>query len=285
MPRVVIPGSTYERILIYGPPKAGKSRLAAAASRAGFGPKLGYVCADPPADMLSSICAADHGNVLPIEPRPEVKDGKMPRYDPLKEAVACATWPWEDEVGTLVWDTLTSTGDELLAAVALSEQAPADSHEGRITFGAKGTSSYVVTPSRSDYGSGQGLIRHLLRHLFNQQRHVIVVCHQGVKEPAAGSGGVAIGGPATIGSSMLEKLSGWFTSSMRVETKTKVMAGNNGEKVKRTQFVVRTRPHGIWVAGVRTPNEPMGDVVLDADPVNFWHAYRQARGLEDVSNG
>lgn len=277
MPRLVTPARIYERILLYGPPKCGKTRLAAAIARAlGLG-KIGYVTADPPADMLSSICPEDKPAVIPLEPRPEPDaDGKV-KYDPLKEAVACATWSWEPEVGVIIWDTLTTTGKELLAAVARTEQAPADSSDGRITFGKKGDPSYVVTPSRSDYGSGQGLIQHLLRHLFNQPRHLIVVCHQTMKEPKTGP---AFGGPDTIGSSMVEQLCGWFTSTLHMETRTrKVVEG--AEKKVRTDYIVRTQSHGIWVAGVRTPGDPMPDgIVLEKDPAHFWMAYRDARGLE-----
>lgn len=280
MPRVVTAARVWERILLYGPPKCGKTRLAAAIARAlGYG-KIGYVCADPPADMLSSVCPVDKPFIMPIEPRPEPVDGVMKPYDPLKEAVAAATWPWPKDVGVMIWDTLTSTSKELLAAVARSEQAPADSQEGRITFGKKGDPSYVVTPSRSDYGSGQGLIQHVVRHLFNQPRHVIVVCHQTVKEP---KNAPAFGGPDTIGASMVEQLSGWFTSTLHMETRAKKVVEDGVKKIN-TQFIVRTQPHGIWVAGVRTPGDPMQDaIVLEKDPAHFWTAYRTARGLEDVS--
>lgn len=285
MPRKITAATTYERICIYGGPKSGKSRLAATLARMErFGGTIAYVCADPPADALASVLPIDRPNLVVYEPRSEDPTKQvlgLGGYNPLIEASTLATknWKKEDpEINTLVWDTMTSTGEDILSFVALTEQAPADSSEGRITFGKKGNNSYVVSPSRSDYGHGQFLIKSILRHLFGQHLHIVCLFHENYKEPknpAEGTG--TIGGPACCGSALIDKITGWFTSTIRLEPRARTIK-KDGKQIKEMVRIARTNNHGIWRCGVRGPRpEPMPNVALNPDPINFWESYEDFR--------
>ena len=291
MPQIITAGDVKERIAGYSPPKAGKTRLYCSAMRGcpeRFGERAIYIAADDGSESLGPVLMEDRERLIVIKPRPEL-DGPAiigKNYDPLIEATTCATTNWREkypDVGTIIWDTFTKTAQELLTSTALQERAPADSSDGRVTFGKKGTPSYNVSPSRSDYGATHNMVIHLLRHLFGQPLAVIVLFHQDWKEPKnAAEGTGIIGGPATVGKAQVEQISAMFQAVIRQEVRRK----RDKDKGMVEEYVARTQPHGFWIAGVRAPGPPMPSVGLEQDPVNFWHAYNDAlSGKELVSHG
>lgn len=272
----------------YGGPKKGKTRWAAAAMRGApevFGKKALYVASDPDTVDLAAngMLREDWENLIVVEPLPETSEplvigqkytnneGKVRVYSPRKEAtlVACRNWRAEfPDVDTLIWDTITEDAEKILQECALDESAPADSREGRVTYGKKGDPDYHVSPSRSDYGVAQNYTMKLLRDLIRSGLNLICLFHEDYDEKNN------IGGPATIGRAAVGKISGKFQHTIRMDTKkVKTVDG----KTKLT-FVARCTPHAQWVAGVRLPTENyMPDQNLEADPVGFWKTYAELR--------
>lgn len=255
-----------ERVIIYGDAKTLKTRLATALPWGGmWGEKAIYIAADLNAINLRSVLTVDKEHLVPVEPRPE--KGK---YDPLAEAVACASRPWVTEypgARTLIWDTITQTAFDILAHYArLGNYA-----KEQITFGKPGTPEHHAHPTMGDYGAAQNSVcEHVLGLIFQQPLHVIVLAHADWHEPK--EGGEIVGGPATIGGAKIKTLPGRFDSVIHTEVKYKGEPG----KPRVPEFMARTQKHGIWIAGVRG-QRGMPDTILNpADPRDFWRAYEEA---------
>lgn len=267
---------------VTGIPKGGKTRLVAAAMRAWpeeFGESAIYVAADPKSQSLDSILPADRKRLVVVLPKPEDPGKRLigRDYSPWTEAVAVATFNYLEQypdVRTIIWDTMTQTARDILQWAANKGIAPADSGDGsRPTFGKPGDPTLVRSPARSDYGATHTLMMQLFRFLFDSPLNVIGVFHQRSAEPDGG--GVAYGGPETVGKGQIEAVSGVFQHMLRLDTRRKMRDGKPGP----TERVVRCSPHrsaGIqFLAGVRAPGlDPMPDVALESDPVNFWVEYR-----------
>jgi len=254
-----------ERILIYGSPKSAKTRLATALPWGEFwGEKAVYVAADPGAASLRSVLLPDRAHLIPVEPKPEV--GR--KYDPLHEAVEIATHDWKD-AGTIIWDTLTATAEDVLAAYARLGNYAKD----QITYGKPGTASFHAHPTMGDYGAAQNSVcEHLLGLLFEQPKHLIILTHELWVEPKNAQ--ECIGGPATVGSATAKTLPGRFDTVIRCEAKKRGEPG----KPKVTEFIAHTNPHGPWICGVRNPGVNLPDVVLGEDPRHFWGEYAKLIG-------
>lgn len=263
--RVGKPTETHERVLVYGNPKvAGKTRFATSLPWGTYwGEKAVYVAADPGAISMRSVLPVHLEHLIPVEPRPE--EGR--KYDPLNEAVACVTRKWREEFGarTIIWDTLTSTAHDVLAAYArLGNYA-----KEQITFGKPGTPEFHAHPTPGDYGAAQNSVcEHVLGLLFQQPMHVIVVAHEQWVEPK--NAGECVGGPATVGAATVQTLPRNFDAVIRLESK-RVVDG----KAKVLQFTAHTQPHGVWICGIRGA-KAFPDTVLQEDPVHFWQAYTDA---------
>jgi hypothetical protein len=268
-----------ERILIYGDPKTGKSRLATSLTER-FGDIL-YVAADPGSSGLSSVLekyrtrcrVLTGGNANP----PSVQD------NPHKDAflVACNDWigkppvEWvgKPSISTIVWDTMTATASDILSYVATSGQFSDKAHIG---LGQPGGVEHQKLPMQGDYMATHNIISRLVDFLFKQPLHLIVVCHATYDEPR--EGGSVEGGPATAGKATVRSFPGRFDTvihlTRRASTGQNIGAGAS-DGARASSVTAWTERHGIWSAGIRSGHavNPMPKLDLDADPVNFWKAF------------
>ena len=116
------------RVGLNADPKTGKTRLVTSLPWGPFwGERAIYVAADPGADDFDSSPILDENKdrLICVTPSPKTVKGRDGSerlvYDPHKEAFAIASRNWKAEypdVGTIIWDTVTRTSTELLAAYA-----------------------------------------------------------------------------------------------------------------------------------------------------------------------
>lgn len=269
------PSTIFRRIAVYGLPKSGKTRAVTALpwGRGSWGARAIYIAADPGSEELGSVLPLNREHIILVKPEPKNVGGKL-IYDPLTEAVAIATRNWKEDfpdVGTLIWDTATTTSQELLAAYADSGQF-SDKH---VTFGQPGTLTYHAAPMEGDFGAAQRSTMFILKYLFRQPLNLIVVFHEDWVQPNEKEVlGAVYGGPTIVGKAGIKTIAAMFDNLFRFSAKDKIEAGN---KVV-AEYAVHTRHSGPWMAGFRNPNEtnPIPKVVLNPDPINFWLAFDKA---------
>lgn len=267
-----------ERILIYGDPKVGKTRLATSLTDR-FGDSL-YVASDPGADGLSSVLQQYRSRLRPVSA--EYPKGKpfTANDNPHKDAfvVACQDWvgpgapkEWAGKapIKTLIWDTMTASALSILAYVADSGQFSEKAHIG---LGQPGSVEHQKIPMQGDFMATQGIVSRLVDFLFKQPLHLIVICHSGYDEPR--EGGSVEGGPTTVGKATIRSFPGRFDTVIHL-TRRSSSATAVGQASPGSSVTAWTERHGMWSAGIRSghANNPMPKLDLDADPINFWQAY------------
>lgn len=266
-------------IALYGPPKAGKTRLACSLP---WGPVWGekaiYCAWDPGSAMLSAVPVHHRERIVAVTPTTSV-DPRTKRevFDPLTEAVAMATTNWKEKVpgaGTLIWDTMTETSRMLLHAYA-DAGTFSDKH---LTFGRPGEPSFHSAPMEGDYGAAQRSTMFILEHLFRQNMNLIILFHDNVVSPDSKRGETFItyGGPAIAGKAGTQAIAGRFENLFRVECEPKLEGG----KIKPMHYLYSTAK-GAWLAGFRNPltsENPLAKVQLDPDPVTFWKRFTEING-------
>ena len=266
-----------ERILIYGDPKTGKTRLATSLTGR-FGDSL-YVAADPGADGLSSVLSAYRDRLRVVSTEYPAAKQYTPTDNPHKDAfvVACQDWigasrpkEWSsrDPIRTLIWDTMTATASDILSYVATSGQFSDKAHIG---LGQPGGVEHQKLPMQGDYMATHNIISRLVDFLFKQPLHLIVVCHAVYDE--AREGGTIEGGPATAGKATVRSFPGRFDTVIHLTRRSSGTAsiGQSGQG-PASMVTAWTERHGIWSAGIRSGHatNPMPKLDLDADPNNFW---------------
>lgn len=269
----------FERILIYGDPKTGKSRLATSLTER-FGDSL-YVAADPGSDGLSSVLSAYRPRLRPVSMQYPKGVAHTVADNPHKDAfvVACNDWiglaqPKEwgpTNLNTLIWDTMTATAADILSYVATSGQFSDKAHIG---LGQPGGVEHQKLPMQGDYMATHNIISRLVDFLFKQPLHLIVVCHATYDE--AREGGTIEGGPATAGKATVRSFPGRFDTVIHLTRRATGASQNLGNATAPGSTVTAwTERHGIWSAGIRSGHatNPLPKVDLDADPVNFWREY------------
>ena len=261
-----------ERILIYGDPKTGKTRLATSLTER-FGSIL-YVAADPGSDGLSSVLEPYRGRIRPVS----MSSNSSVQDNPHRDAflVACNDWvgnppkEWgaDNKVGAIVWDTMTATSQDILAYVATSGQFS----EKGVGLGVPGSKEYQKLAQQGDYMATHNIISRLTDFLFKQPLHLIVVCHATYDEPR--EGGSVEGGPATTGKATVRSFPGRFDTVIHL-TRRSTGSANNQTAGNSSLVTAWTERHGIWSAGIRSQHalNPMPKLDLAADPSNFWQEF------------
>lgn len=274
--KIFKPGETFvpRRIALYGPAKSGKTRLATSLP---WGPLWGeravYVAWDPGSEELGSVLTSNRDRLIVVGPE---KHGK--KYDPLAQAVELATHDWKKDypdVKTIIWDTVTETSRDLLAAYANSGQF-SDKH---VTFGKPGSLEFHAAPMEGDYGAAQRSSVFILEYLDRQtELHKVLLFHDELVEPRENMPGSTFGGPALAGKAGTKIIAGRYDNLLRCGTRPITIPPNKVE----TRYVVSTRPSGHWLAGFRHPQEvnPIPQLELKPNPVSFWNAFDQV--LEDT---
>jgi AAA domain-containing protein len=258
--RGTVSDTRLERVLIYGDPKSGKTRLATSLPSE-FGEAI-YVAWDPGTEHLGPVLEAHRPRLHVIQ---SVPDGKT-AYSPDVDAFAIALHDWRGEypnVRTLIWDHITATAEDCLFAVADSGQF-SDKH---IRIGDPKSAGKLNVPMEGDYGAIHSTIDRLTTYLFRQPLHLIILAHATMTEAKDGSG--LIGGPATVGRASVRKYAGRFDTVVHIARK---------HRDKAERFVAFTDRHdNLWNAGVRSSllTNPMPSFELAPDPINFWLAYQK----------
>ena len=254
--------SQKERVIIYGRAGIGKTRLALSPSEAKYG-KIVYYAADTNSEFLTSIDPAKRDRVIVVKPEGDDPGALFMQF--------CMTdWKKIDpEIGTVIVDTYTKVA---LDAIRHSANTGAVTSEKHYVVGDPKNGGQTL-PNRGDYLAIESLSRGFLDMIFTKQKdmHIFFLCHEDVKIVENVS---AVGGPAHPGRAMTEYLPAQFNTVIRLIRKQMLVPG---AEFAEDVVVAITENDGKYIAKVRTANEtsanPLAQVVLDRDPVNFWNQY------------
>lgn len=258
---------SFERIMIYGDPKTGKTRLATALPDS-FGDII-YFAADIGSESLAPIITEIRPRIHIVKSAPSKKGEK---YDPDADAFNFALNDWTKEfpnARTIIWDTLTQTAWDVLQFIADEGQFSESKH---IAIGSG--DHQMNLPMEGDYRSAQERIDRLITYLFRQPMHIICVCHADYDQPKGGMV-EAEGGPKTVGRATIRRLAGKFDTVLYTKIESTPPA-KFGEP-STSNFYVYTAKHKIWAAGIRGGNRenPIPRVKLEPFPINFWNLFFQ----------
>jgi hypothetical protein len=254
--------ATYRRVGLEAEPKTGKTRFATSLPWGeDWGEKAIYVGWDESSRDLnaSPILAHNVDRLIGVYP----EEGLSVH----KEAVAIASRDWKKEypeAGTMIWDTLTTTGINLLHEYANSGAFS----DKQISVGSKATKDYIAEPMMGDYKVAQGAIMEILRQLFKQKLHLIVLFHI---EPD-GDEGTGAYGPATVGRASIKRVAAMFDNLFRIEAKDKIIQGSSPPRTE-TKLILHTARKGRWLAGMRSPHlvNPIPELEIpQGNPVEAW---------------
>jgi len=265
-----------ERVIIYGAPGIGKSRLGLSLT-----PRFGnilYYAADNNSQFLGSISKEKQNRIVVI-----TDDGD----GPIENFSEFALHDWRAEEGvemdglptwckgvfpridTLVVDTYTTVMQRAIRESANKGLAGTKPH---YRVGEVGKGGQAI-PTWDDYLGTEGLSQSLIGEMFKAQMdmNIIFICHEDVKQV---EGMPAAGGPSHPGRKMLVDMPAAFDTVIRV-IKDRVLVP--GDDAAQDVVIAVTDHDGRFIAKTRTNDEgqpsPLGRVILDRNPVNFWQQY------------
>lgn len=266
---------------LVGEPKYGKTRFATSLPWDEMGERAVLVAWDEAEDPLAPVLLENREHVISISPSPKIVRDKV-IFDPHKEAIAIATKPWatgftEGDIvvppcQTLIWDTMTETARNLLAAYADSGLFSGDKH---ISIGEQGTPYYMAQPMMGDYGLAQRAVMHILRILFKQPMNIIVIFHTDFMEPE-GAGQVTFG-PATVGKAAIKPVASMFDNLFMLDAQERLQKGNPPTRVMSRRLY--TDKKGLYLAGLRSPypKNPIPELEVGDNPVDVWRTINRVR--------
>lgn len=261
-----------------GEPKYGKTRLATSLPWDEFGSKAVYVAWDPGSESLDSVLVENREHLVVVQPSAR-KVGTKLLFDPHTEAISIATKPWAEgfkegdfEVPpcqTLIWDTMTATARDLLAAYADSGVFSGEKGDKHVSVGDFGTNYYMAQPMMGDYGIAQRAVLHILKFLLKQPMNIIVLFHTDYMEPE-GAGQVTFG-PATIGKAAIKPVASLFDNLFVLDVHERPVRKDTGV-VRETKRMIYTDKKGLYLAGLRSPypSNPVPEIILNDNPIAFW---------------
>lgn len=253
---------------IYAEPKCGKTRLATSLPWGErWGTKALYVAADMDSENLGSVLLHNREHLVTEKPTYDKSKGRTPHT----EAFRIASTDWASKgYQTLIWDTGSTTAEELLHYYADSGVFQGDKGDKHISVG--DAHSYMAQPLQGDYAVAQGAVARVLRMLFQQRMNVIVLFHQDSTEAE----GLGTYGPKTVGRSTIRTVAGMFDNLLRIEVKDRAVQTRAGVAPQIVQdYIVHTARQGRFMAGVRIPHvdNPYPQIVMEKDPINVWRTF------------
>jgi hypothetical protein len=285
MPQIIQPTKSKHRVLIYGVPKGGKTRLATSldwADEETWGKKALYFAWDAGSESLSSVRKADREHLIVVTPEPKVKRIGKEEYlemNPHEEAHLMATRDWKKElpdVGTIIWDTYTDTAVKLLRGYANAGALSGAKGDQHISVGTKGGDDYMAFPMIGDYAMTGLNLSQILDSLFEQPLNIIVICHADISNPNPEVSNVTFGGPATVGQKAIATIAGKFDNLFRTDKRTAKAPA------KGVEYMVYTEGRGIWLGGMRTsdncnplPEFSLGSSERVVDGADFWRKFTE----------
>jgi len=244
-----------------GEPKTGKTRLATSIPWGEYwGEQAAYVATDDGANDLerSSVLVANRDRLAVIRPsfsvkKVKTKDGEIETltYDPHTEAFAIASRNWRKdmpECKMLIWDTMSTTAQELLHAYADNGVFQGEKGDKHITVGTVGQPDFVANPMMGDYSMAQNAVHKLLGFLFKQPMHVIVLFHVASLETEGGQ--ILAFGPATVGQAAVRAVAARFDILLRTDVQ-EVLTHDKPPK-KDMKYILHTQRKGLYLGGIRT---------------------------------
>jgi hypothetical protein len=267
-----------------GPPKTVKSPLAAAVAEI-YGKGI-YIAADEGSEFLPSIPEKHAKNLTVVKPGPHFEcagegcDGCGNRkYDRLEELMDLAGRNWKKELGAdfLIWDSFSTTCEDLLQTIADSEFfSTAKGTDKHITIGEPGTASSFNLPMPGDYLSMQGIVANWRRLIFRQPIHLFVITHVDTDDKP-GAGKRTRGGPSLVGKALIQDFPTHFNAVLR--TNKTMVPGPDGNQM--AQLTVYTEGDDFWIGGFRhkpsedTPRNPIPVVEVGKDLAAFWRLFNK----------
>lgn len=263
-------------LLNYAAPKCGKTRLSTSLPKAML--PAAYFAVDPKSETLSPVLVHHRKDLAVVKVGwqdckegeakarffPPPVDGWMKPVVFTEDFLSACAYPWPNYgYKTIIVDTMSQACQNALSEIAMAGWKINYGEERHVL--AKGTSSFVVSPNRSDYLLAQNFARKAAIFLADQPLNVIVNCHQAVDEKTH------VGGPQTVGTAILEEFTKYFdyvvSSDWDINKTTK----------KRTA-IVRVKPfrsaNANMAAGIRegTLKEVFDEdyVEVGIDPTAFW---------------
>jgi hypothetical protein len=255
-----------ERIAVYGVPGVGKTTFGLSVPES-WG-KITYVAYDDSAETLRPATKEVRARTTVVKPR-----GANPLLN--FEEISNTSWSKETGAGVLVLDTITTATIRLLLWIANKGFFSGSSGDKHIIMGdGKGGLSQAI-PLPADYGAVQNVLRSFYDSLFqaNEDIHILSLFHQRFGQDQQKN---FIGGPATVGSAMLEELPSIFDTVIRLERKQENVKDGKGVVVNKSYVQARTDHHQYWIAKVREgggKGNPIPIVRLDETGKNFWPQY------------
>lgn len=256
-----------QRCAITGDPKTGKTpgvlQLPWGSDYLG---EAVYLAADDGAENLRS-CPPELRKYLHVVKAGPDANGK---YDPRREYWEIIMTDWRKKwpgVKTLVIDTMTEMGAELLSDIADSGQF-SDKH---VKIGV-GTKYQHNVPMQGDFGAAQDEVARMLKEIFKLPLNVFVLFHLAIDETADGT--AIVGGPATVGKATIRKVGKPFDAILRFEKK---QVFDPDTKKAQQCIVIHSEATGIWIGGVRSFEKenpiPQVNVPMGKPLAAYWPLY------------
>jgi hypothetical protein len=261
-----------ERIVIYGGPGTGKSRLALSVPLTDKWGEVLYFAADSGTKFLQFLSPAKRARV-------HVFEGQGDDAQQNFQEFCMHDWRKDfPKAKTIIIDTYTKVAEDTLQLSANTGAITAEKH---YTFGNKAKGGQVI-PNRGDYTALNSASKGYLNALeaFQSDYNIILVMHEDLKTNEKTQ--VTYGGPAHPGQGMTQIIAGAANTVIHL---TREPVQVQGESMPKFRVIANTSHDGIFVAKLREANEetgnPMPRVVCDPNPVNFWIKY-DALGAEKV---
>lgn len=294
-------GGTYMEILehakattfngcIHGDSGSGKTLLATSLPWSSdekptrWGKKAVYVALDTNSETLESVRMMDRPHLILVKPSGPKDAAGNTKLNWHKEMFAIANYPWRDkhpDVGTIIWDTGTTTAEVLLRQYANNAVFSGSGGDKHVSIGDANTSNFVAQPMMGDYGMVQGAMLQLIQQVCMQPLNVIFLFQSDWGQPEGG--GDLIIGPGTAGGKAINKVMKEFSNVFRTECKSTTLPGKGGGTDTTTTYRVYTAKRGAVAAKLRMPidrgNGFAEFVVNGTDPSAFW------RKIDEVTLG